>query len=485
MVQIKNNEGMKVQGFMKIELVNEKTGSTQIFQNNTVTNLGKMLFLASGPGLQLMQPSQIDRGMLYSDSPFTKAPSGYSGSSGMKIDNVDRGLHVYLVNSASALTADAKFVPIYEADGDIDPNKLVGYAGFRRTPTSPKEGVIDRVLDDYMNEDMAVVQRWRFDPTQANGTFNKLCIGAGIHNTPGNGFAFSKGINIADIPTFGGVDRLESSYMRPGVTNFTSSEEILLSLAPLSDEPTANAVYNLATGKLTQLASSDPRYGAPLGNAWTPQVFYNNKLYFVDKNNRLKVFDVNTKTITILDFCYGGLWAENNILYFTKNSSLIKRYNMDSGSWGTDINLSSQTFTTKWFKSTNASEALYDCSVGKLADGKYLIVPRNSNYGPRYNIVVTDINNIEATIVGFRPNVKSASEYVVNGVNYNIWGEVSHDFGFTGIAGFSEYGYERARHSLKFSKNWFGNLISFVELTSPITKTENDVLYVSYGYKFT
>ena len=348
MAQIKNDEGMKVQGFMKIELVNEKTGSKQIFKNNTVTNLGKMLFLASGPGLQLMQPSQIDRGMLYSDSPFTKVYSS-SSSSGMRIDNVDRGLHLYLVNSAGVLTEDSKFIPIYEADGDIDQNKLVGYAGFRRTPSSPKEGVIDRVLDDYMNEDLAVVQRWRFDPTQANGTFNKLCIGAGIHNTPGNGFAFSKGINIVDIPTFGGVDRLESSYMRPGVTKFTSAEEILLSLAPISSDPTANAVYNLATGKLTQLDSGDPRYGAPLGNHWTPQVFYNNKLYFVDKNNALKVFDVNTKEITILDYCYGGLWAENNILCFTNNSTLIKRYNMDRGSWDTAINLNSQTFTTKWF----------------------------------------------------------------------------------------------------------------------------------------
>lgn len=478
---LKSRQGLGFQGFVQIELENKETGGKRVFRYNTITKLGKMLFLASGPALQLMQPSQIDRGMLYIDSMFTIKSS--SNTDYLEVPSIDRGIHLYLANDSSTLTEDSKFLPLYTPNGEIDPDKLVGFAGFRRVPSSPKEGVIDRVKDDFMTDAFAVVQRWKFDYTQANGTFNKLCIGAGVHSSPGNGFALSKGLNPTDIPDFGGIGSLKPFYMRPGVTGYTSDTEILLSVG---SGDTADAVYDFSTGKLTLLSQDDTRYGAPLGDSYAQQIFYNGMLYYI-YNRRLYRFNTATKDNTLIDSCYyGAMWEEGNLLYYYDNdgsSTTVRSYNMDTLSSGSSFDIKSgQTFTSKWFRDT--TYPLRECTIGRLSDGNYLILPRGSSYGPYYNIVCTDIRNIEATIVGYRPRVKSVSEYIINGKPVNIWANVTHDFRYTRIVSeYSALNNNRDINGLKFSENWFGNLISFVELPSPITKTDTDVLYISYGYR--
>ncbi len=66
----------------------------------------------------------------------------------------------------------------------------------------------------------------------------------------------------------------------------------------------------------------------------------------------------------------------------------------------------------------------------------------------------------------------------------NISSGVQSDVGAIPIVGLSDHQQGRALTGLKFSENWFGNLISYVQLASPITKTADDVLYISYGYRY-
>ena len=476
------DRGTKIEGFVVIELENKKTGSRQVHKFNTVTNIGKLLFMATGPSLQLMHPTQIDRGLLNLDAPLaTPASGGF-----MRIDNVDEAWTLYLINSNEELTADSKFLPLYTPDLQVDPNKLVGYATFRRTPTTAKEGVIDRVKGSHLVDDFVQIQRYKFDSTQANGTFNKVCFGLGVITNPANGFSLSKGISPTDISPFGGIDSLENAYMRPGVTGFTAANEILVSTAAKSTTPTANAVFNLETGEFTLLDTTDPRYGAPLGDANMPQVFYGNHLYFI-RDGAVYRFDVTNKSVSsaLFNSTYGLLFAEGDKLFYYGSGQYIDCYNMTTlaNEPASRINLANQTFTTKFFWNTSPSYVMRNAIVSRDSDGNYVIVPDGGSYGPKYPFVCSDIRNIEATVLRYKPRARSATEYLVNGVKYNIWANVGSVMRYTQITGFSEVAGNRAA-GLKFSKDWMGNLVSFVNLASPITKTDQDVLYVSYGYRY-
>ena len=469
-----------IQGFVQFELVNTETGNKQVFKYNTVTTLGKLMFLATGPNMQLMLPSQIDMGALHLKSNFVqKSPSQ---DTKLTIPNVDKGLTMYLVNADGTLTVDSKKIPIRTAKGDIDGNKLIGHANVKRTTSSPKEGVIDRVHPDFMLDPTASVQRWRFDNTQANGTFNKICIGAGVYNDVGNGFSIAKGLIPTDIQAFGGVNILTGMYIRPSVTGITSATEILLSTAEYAGNNKANAVYDFATGKLTMLAQDDPRALISLGDGNCPQAFYNNVLYY-QRQDTLYAYDVVNKTETTISNCRDKLWVDGNMLYFAYSGDQIMAYNMDTKSWGTTISISSQTFTSKYFTNTSPSYVFNDTSLGKAVNGNFVLVPTHEGSTCKYAIEFTDINNIEASIVGFRPMAGSAVEYQIGTKAINLWKANGDDLQFVGIEGFSNATANRKDYGMRFSEQWFGDLISFVELSSPVTKTENDVLYVSYGYR--
>lgn len=476
------DRGTKIEGFVEIELESKKTGKRKFHKFNTVTNIGKLLFMATGPSLHLLHPTQIDRGLLHLSAPLAYPDSRYT----MRIGNIDSAWTLYLINSDEELTVDSKFLPLYTPNLQIDPNKLVGYASFRRTPTTAKEGVIDRVKGSHLVDDFVQIQRYKFDTTQANGTFNKVCFGLGVITNPGNGFSLSKGIFPTDISPFGGIDSLENAYMRPGVTGFTADNEILVSTAAKSTTPTANAVFNLETGEFTLLDTTDPRYGAPLGDANIPQVFYGNHLYFI-RSGSLYRFDVTNKSVSsaLASDLYGVLFAEGDKLFYYRSGQYIDCYNMTtlSNESASRIYLGSQTFTTNFFYDTSPSYVMRNAIVGRDSDGNYMIVPGGGLYGPRRSFVCSDIRNIEATVLRYRPGARSASEYLVNGVKYNIWADIWSVMGYTQISGFSEVAGNRAA-GLKFSKDWMGNLVSFVNLANPITKTDQDVLYISYGYRY-
>ena len=489
---INSGENSVVKGYVIIEKENKKTGVREIVQNNTVTDLGKMLFLATSANLQLLSPSQIGRGQLFLQSGLVKKSS--QSNDKLQVDNVDKALTMYLVNSAEGLSASSRLLPVYDVTGKLDPNKVVGHASFRRTPLSPKEGVIDRIKDEYMVDKLSIVQRWKFDNSQANGKpFNKICIGAGVHATDDNGFLIAKGIDGSDVSVLGGSDTLSTDYMRPGVTGFTAPNEVLVSIGRSTAK--ANAVFNLESGALTMLSPTDNRYDVPLGIARSQQVFHNGHLYFVDKTNNVVRFKVADKTVTTIgQSLYGCLFREKtaNIVRWGNENEVLLGYNMDTLANATSLTLTNQGITTNHWWSTFYTEFMKNSVIGNDADGNYVIAridPNVQNYGPKKNYIFTDITNIVGSIIGIRnENMRFANEYTIPTATgskvVNICGSMQNDLAYTGVTGLSPDNAGRANNSIKFSEQWFGNLVSFVELQSPITKTADDVLYVSYGYKF-
>ena len=477
------SEGLGVQGFIQLELVNEETGHKQIIQPNTVTDIGKALFLATGPAIQLMFPTQIDRGMLYVESSLT---SLLQGAKNTRIPNIDQGITVNLINTTDVLNAQSRFLPVM-TNGEVDSNKLIGYASSRRSPVTSKEGIIDTTKGEYLVDNKVVVQRWKFAESQANGVITDICIATGVHQNPASGFALSKGIHPADIPTFGGINRLEPSYIRPGVAGLTAGNELLVSLKESSYNPVSDAVYNIETGELVYLTEQDPRYGIVLGNYWSPQVEYNGDVYLITRNSELWRINGQSKAKTFVGNSFGTLFTEGNTLYFNYHDAIIRGYNLDTLQLdpSKDINLESQVFTSKFFRDARPNYALMEACLGRDLDGNYIILPTVDASGPNFPIVCSDIRNIEASVIGFRPYTKSVSEYAVGGKRINIWANVNPDMGeYTYIDNFSTQGYNRAKDGLKISENQFGNLISYVHLSSPITKTAQDSLYISYGYRY-
>lgn len=480
-------ESVGLKGFVEIEVVNKKTGVSKVSKTNNITDIGKLLFLATSASLQMMSPSQIGRGALSLESSF----STLRNTSGtlqipLNVGNVDTGLNLYMLNSGvgDVLTSQSRYLPVLGVDGRVDQGKLVGFANYRHTPSTPKEGVIDRNRDEHLMMSNAVVQRWRFDSAQANGTFNRLCIGAGVHTQMRGGFAISKGINPID----GRVTAVTqfTGYMRPGVPGFTSDQEILVGQA------TATHVFNLVTGVLTQLEVGDVRLGISLGGSESNQVFHNGHLYYGSGGQEIMRLNVATRQAVLVGFTHPSpslfRVRGSNIIrwqHWSSPASTFAGYNMDTLASVADLPYGSQSNSFGYFSSTpNFANA----SVGNDADGNY-ITQRVNNSNLLQNITFTDLANIQGSVIEIRPTgVRSVNEYVVplaqGSKKVNLWSGAVRDFGWTSTPhplGASDLS---TQSSLHFSENWFGDLISYVDLQAPITKTVDDVLFVSYGYRF-
>lgn len=471
-----------MKGHLKFEFFNSKTGELERVreETNTITVLGRMLFLAGGPGLQLAPLSGYEKGKLHVSGDMFRAV-GQSRMAG--------NLTLFLLNDNTPLSKDSKVLPIYKEDGKIDFDKIVGFGKDKREVTSPKEGKVSIVDPDNYVQPAVQSMSWRFEEGQAVGTFNRVCLGyASVedYNVASNdefqGINIQKGVYEKD--PMSNTFNTQGYYMRPGVPGYTSNTEILYSedsSSPLYHQATHR--LNIISGVATALDVGDPAYLIPLGVPSKGQVFYGDDLYYHTELGLYKLDTLTGNTTNIASSAATSLFEIDNMLYYHLGGTqtFFSSYNMDTGVAGANLPFNQQTFPFHLFKTNNALDALgRSGNISKLPDGNFLIVPSTAtNRGPRVSIVCSDILDIEGSFIRIEPGLNSSAIYEIGGKNITIGGLVTNPM-IDNIQTSSYTVVKSTANTLKTSEGWNGNMVTHRNLDTPETKETEQVMVVSY-----
>lgn len=498
----------KVQGFIKIELIDKKTGSRRIMELNQVTDLGRGVITALGVGIMLSRPQNNVRGNILVDVPFIRLPNVTGKVGNVEADSTE--LTCYLANATDVLAPDSTMLPIFKSDfTGIDNDKLIGYGNNNLTPVDTKNGVRTNVIDTYAVASMDVLlNQWVFDTTQAVGTFNKILMGPGVIQKNNMGIVLARGINpTPNNETYLGMPR--TFFIPPGVSGLTSVDEILIHVNDTTNYTKTNAVMNLTTGVVTNLEPTDPRYGVEMmgyydSTSTNPSVesyvIVDGVLYYTEVSGSWKYLykNVNGVRSSITanlgssyiksNTSYGLIRHGTKVLYVTKNGEL---QGYDTETSVTEAVVLNGTITSKYFYGEGTTnDALTNNRVIQLADGTYLLTPcitTEGNYRARFPFKFTDLENIEGSVVGraIEQSQYLIGESVVGGNTLGFTFYINDSIGILQKVGDDNPAYleKNLKNNLFILNNSMGNLISYVQLDSPITKTNEQIMYVGYGYR--
>lgn len=471
-------------GFAHFGFENVLTGETrETLKKNTLTTLGKLFMLQSAPSRTLLNPTGIQRGTLYRRG----GPCQIGANSAYQYkQTLGDSLTVYLLNTSENLTEANTALPVYTPQG-IDQGKLTGFANLRRTPTSTKEGVIEPVYDSFMVTDNAAVSRWKFDQTQANGQITHVAIGLNVSDNPYGKIRIAKGILDTETLTFGGNNSLSSYFIAPGVPNVTADNEILV-CCRTADGTTSDSVFNMETGVLTGLDAQDPRYNLPLGQAGYPQYVVNGQLFYIVSGTLYKLVPA-TKTRENIGSCASGAFfpVGNKVYYHTSSNTSFSVYNAQTNSGDSSVSFTFPTSKAQYFYATTASTLFRNCTILKTVGGKYVLSPDSgagTQFGPKYELLIDDILNLDTTSMEFTVTHEARlAEFNVNENIIQILGPSFNTDTYVYINGIQTEDTRRNTTGVFLSKPaWVGNMISVLKLDSPETKTDSEIVHVSYGY---
>lgn len=499
----------KVQGFIKIELIDKKTGSRRIMELNQVTDLGRGVITALGVGVMLSRPQNNVRGNILVDVPFIKLPNVTGKVGNVMGDSTE--LTCYLANSDEVLAPDSTMLPIYSSDfSTIDSAKLIGYGNNNLTPVDTKNGVRTNVIDTYAVASMDVLlNQWMFDTTQAVGTFNKILMGPGVIQKNNTGIVLARGVNpTPNNETYLGMSR--TFFIPPGVSGLTSVDEILIHANDTANQSQSNAVMNLTTGVVTNLEPTDPRYGVEMMGYYDSTsdnptvesyVIVNGVLYYtaVGGGDRTYIYKNENGVRSEIPVGYiGSSYIKNNtsfglihygtkVLYISSGGEL-RGYDTETNV--TEAVVLNGTITSKYFYGEGTTnDALTNNRVIQLADGTYLLTPcitTEGNYRARFPFKFTDLENIEGSVVGraIEQSKYLIGESIVGGNTLGFTCYIDDSIGILQEVGNdNSYSEKVLKNNLFILNNSMGNLISYVQLDSPITKTNEQIMYVGYGYR--
>ncbi len=463
-------QDQRLEGFMDISLVDRNTNEITYKQHNEITNLGKLLYLSKGPSEIFMSPSGEHRGRYFVKSSFGKLDG---------LNNVirhpiwDEGFAVYLANiDNSGLTAASRILPLYNGFS-VDESKIIGVATFERSVIDAKKGVIVGNKGTHLVGDRQCVRRWRFDSGNANGEFNTILLGSNIRTKRFNGLSIHKGIfyNLLD-----GSNPFDF-YCMPGVSGLTASNEILVgsSTSDYSINVGATHVLNLDTGDITLLEATDERYGVFLGKVDAPQVLYNGAWYR-GQNDDVMRRDLTTGAEIVADQAavVSTLFEYNGYIYVTYiNRFVALNATTLEAEPAQDILFSSLTLPSE----IKADDTLH---VSKHNSNFYYSDPTN-----KITIVSSDLLNVSGNITEFMPSTYGGGWYTVGSSRIHLVGAIDDDYGACNpITIINNATATQVNGTVKISYDWFGNMLSYIKLTSPIVKTSEQIMYVSWGIKY-
>lgn len=458
---------------------------------NHITQLWQELVASLGIDTMYGMGSSIEAGQSFA---ITQYPT-YSNY--LDMQNTDQMVTAYFLNlpkaERDALSSKSNHLPIFNSAGEIDTDKVVGYATFKHTATGTKEGYLQTLEGvDLVNPSVhGCLFKW--DAGVAAGTFNCIAIGANVMVDKYAGYRTARGIEF-NCPVLG-ENVAGGYYLRPGVKSsdgsvvITGDNEILI--GDTTDIDAARKVVNLITGEVTNLDTTDSRYGYALVNADQMQMVVGDYLIYTSSMTTLNSKNIITgATNTITSSGYGA-FMYNGYLYSPYNETAIRAYNPTTFSRVSSADLTAESIGIPTdFQQDSSNQRLY---IAQISDSKYLIacLPTPSvdkkSYSPKA-FICSDISNVGGSFIETVPGLSGVGCFEVNG---EVWFSSSivpltlldnQNVYYKGASGSA---ITVQKKGVKLTKQGFyGNMLSFCNYDEDKTLDPTQSTYLKYTYSF-
>ena len=529
-------DGFKIEGFIEIELVSTVDNVRKVYKN-TITNGGKQ-FLLDKCASRMLSIAGDTFGMTTCSNVINKVGtnSTYPTCGSQSFQN--RAITNVLLNMGAlttGLTGSTTFINVFD-NTLTTPSKVVGYANTNVAPTADgKEGAIDYAKGVYVIDPYTVCERWMYGAGVATGAIDTIAMmpASCIKTNNGDGVQFSKCIDRIN-QQYINYASMSTGFLPPGIPGYTANDEILLNF---SQDGVSKHRFSLTTGAITDI-TTDPFF--VIGNNLngltnvTDIKLIGNYLYVLDQVQatgvqyaypRVTVYDITASMAVKAQFNCNFLTAYEvprsaKFLYF--NSVLYVSTYTDKTVDGQAKLWTLSLGGNAWFSSTGAASTGF-AALCTIPSGLTAANVAFGNYGSNYimyvsskldgvgdyantgykaiGYVFTDMTNIGGTIIDIISGLNPNSVCYNAGSNLG-WLRIGFDYWNTNYT--AQFGdtYDYTDKSRVIANNsatvtidtqsvgvfltmdkWWTNVISFVVLTTPITKQATDVMYVSYGYK--
>jgi len=496
---LNSNDSHILQGFVELTLYNKKT-KKKIKQHNTITLAGKRYILARGMAPLLNTSCDIFGNMLaYSEIGGVSSDSNRSNFNfpGRVLTN----MALHLGSKQSNLTEASTVLPIYGADGNLDTNVVLGKAGIANASASANDGASDIPSGSYVADDAVVCERWKYEAGVATGNIDTIAMvvtdQSGVN--VGSGLRTAKCIEKASV-TGGTFVSHADRFCPPGVTGATGASEIILNYATSGSSVHK---YDIATGAVDDA----PEMPFLFEKGTTDSIVIDGYLYTVAYTT-VYIHDASTLA-TVGSFAvpsdltgavkfvkvgadlyisggYGSHSYVDRLYKLTKSGAYYNRYD------------NRYVDASTLFSIPSAWKG-YRYVIGSI-DDRYVIFLKNryTDLGNKVTaFVFTNKDSITSSIVEcvtdiselsylFKYNNKICVIDCPISSNYNL-----NASGDKLTASRSIYtvnsDVEKTIHSYDLTSislgDQYSTIMSFVKLQTPIEKTEDDVLLVTYGYR--
>lgn len=520
------NNNYKVEGFIEIELVNKKDNVRRVFKkHNTLTRGGAQMFFARSAGA-LLKMAGDSFGQTYCFDSWTGRLNNarYSRNEDTPITNVLANIDP---NVASSMTDAATFLDIY-TDAFDNTDKVVGYANLNLSPDSDgKQGTVDYSKGEYVVDGYTRAMRWYYKQGVASGTFNCIgMLGKPLATSPypvDNGCLFGK---ILDK-----VNRCYANYLNnstafcpPGIPGITDNDTILLNF---NQDNISRWKYSISTGEVTEVPASDvfwvpfdskASYGSIVDYFVEGGYLY--ILYLSSKNGSssqytVVVYDTSTQSI-VTSYKRGGsgylinnchFLKYNGNVYVTWNSSVKNIASSGQASRASKLNKSGAYYNSM----SNVLDIEAELGI-TLPTGLDKKIVSFGNYGSNYIVSIGDAMIVTSSLSAIHANmIEQLPPLNMGGTKVLVPFSAGSNLGFIGVgcpnsstsssslqSNYATDGYwttQMNSPTTAYVNNflesgiflamdgWWTSLLSFAVLNSPITKGDNDEMFITYGYK--
>lgn len=541
------SESIKLQGFIDIELVNKKTNVRRRYHNTITNAGKQWMLAKSAGLMLDMTADYCGKMAADSPMDDTYASVGTSSSLVLyrKIwaDRCITNVLANLGDEANSLSAESACINLWDNNFN-EQSKLVGFANSKLSPTADgKEGVPDFCKGEYIVDPYTVAGRWKYDVGVATGTIDTIAMmpASIVKTNRGDGINVSKCLDQVNAQ-YANFGAMSTGFLIPGVPGYTANDEIMLNF---EKDGCSRWKYSLTTGEYTQVAETDPFFVIPYKDA-NDAVVIGNYLYvcrvgslasaaviniyvydIADSMNLVKTISL-PKGTTSTNSSTAATYANHNARFLQVNGNLYVSA-WSCGTLGNALNHSKLwqlTMGGTYYNGYNTAEADF-ASVGFTAPtgisirhiglgsygSNYVMyvgcnytndVNSSSNMDYKYfgyksmGYVFTDLSNPFGTLVGVICGISPNSILFSAGNNkgmlrigwdYSGTREPAHNV-YTSTEYFkSLVNTENKNISAKDTGVFYtpngscANVVSFVKLSTPIVKTDEDIMYVSYGYK--
>lgn len=399
-------------------------GKTISEVENQVTELWEEVVATAAFDFLYVGSSAIEAGHSQLFAPIGVNTQGYADYSSYQNNLIT----VYLLNltteEKAALSKKSNLLPVYASDFTIDPSKIVAYATATYTAENEKQGVVGVMSEVNLANYRRHGLKFTWSAGSISGEYNTIAVGFNIMTDTYNGCATFRGVEISNVALGevapGGYMACPNIKSADGSIVITKENEILIGGADKNNF--ARNVYNMVTGEITVLDSSDYRYDFPLGLAVNPQCVVNGNFIFNDGNSLYRV-DVTEKSKRVLASTGYDCFVYNGYLYSRYSTTLYKAYSLSdfSAVASADLTIANMGFPAEYL----AGASNFIQTISPLGDNflvsyryKYTISNTDTIMTAARFLVCSNPEDIQGSIIEILPYINSSHGEIINNTRY-------------------------------------------------------------------